>query len=145
MGVIAGLFANLPFAATATNTESNIGIIQPDSPGLESFIARAFEMKRLAVHYGDQAYGAIVVRQNQIIGQSWSKVVIEQDPTAHAEIAAIRDAASRLKSRKLDDCVLYSSSRPCPMCEGAAYWAGVRGMIYGKDGISAGQPQLCHQ
>ena len=100
-------------------------------------------MRGIAVERGDQAYGAVIVQDNQIVGQSWSRVVIDQDPTGHAEMSAIRDAARRLNSRDLYGTVMYSSSRPCPMCEAAAYWAGVSELIYGRELESAGPPRLC--
>jgi len=118
-------------------------IVQPADPGEAAFIGRALEMRRLAIEQGDQAYGAAVVRDNRIVGQSWSRVILDRDPTAHAEMAAIRDAARRLQSRELHGAILYSSSRPCPMCEAAAYWAGVDAMIYGENATSAGRPRLC--
>lgn len=118
-------------------------ILQPASPSDSAFIERAFEMRQLALDLGDQAYGAVVVRDGRIIGQSWSRVILDQDPTGHAEIAAIRDAARRLKSRDLSGAVLYSSSRPCPMCEAAAYWAGIEKMVHGRSASDAGRPRLC--
>ncbi len=118
-------------------------IPQPAAPGDAAFIDRAFEMRQSAIDYGDQAYGAVVVFDNIIIGQSWSRVILDQDPTAHAEMAAIRDAAHRLNSRDLGGAVMYSSSRPCPMCEAAAFWAGVGLMVFGRDMKGAGTPELC--
>jgi tRNA(Arg) A34 adenosine deaminase TadA len=118
-------------------------IAQPDQPGVSAFIARAFEMRARALTLGDQAYGAVVVRAGKIIGQSWSRVILDVDPTGHAEMAAIRDAARRLASRDLGGAVLYSSSRPCPMCEAAAYWAGIEDMIHGRAATRAGRPNLC--
>ena len=118
-------------------------IVQPQSPGDEAFIERAFDMRRLAVEQGDQAYGAVVVRDARIIGQSWSRVILDQDPSGHAEMSAIRDAALRKHSRDLSGAVLYSSSRPCPMCEAAAYWAGIENMVYGRDIRQIGTPRLC--
>jgi tRNA(Arg) A34 adenosine deaminase TadA len=84
-----------------------------------------------------------VVLDDQIVGQSWSRVVLNHDPTTHAEMSAIRDAARRLKGRDLSGAILYSSSRPCAMCEAAAAWAGIAGMIHGKAATRAGRPQLC--
>jgi tRNA(Arg) A34 adenosine deaminase TadA len=118
-------------------------ITQPASASNSTFIHRAFEMRQKAIDLGDQAFGAIVVRHNIIIGQSWSRVILDQDPTGHAEMTAIRDAAKRLNSRDLTDAVLYSSSHPCPMCEAGAYWAGINKMIHGQDAADAGSPQLC--
>lgn len=129
------------FAHTGSN--KHVGIVQPISPNDRGFIERAFEMRRLAVEYGDQAYGAVIVRDGIVIGQSWSRVVLDQDPTGHAEIAAIRDAARRQKERNLKDAIMYSSSRPCPMCEAAAYWAGIDAMMYGMNATNAGAPKLC--
>ena len=131
-----------PGQARAANPAGK-DIDQPADPGDAAFIRRAFEMRQLAVDYGDQAYGAVVVRAGRIIGQSWSRVILDRDPTGHAEMAAIRDAARRLADRSLRGAILYSSSRPCPMCEAAAYWAGLDGMVYGRDARDAGAPRLC--
>ena len=106
-------------------------------------MSRAFEMRQKAVDMGDQPFGAVVVMGGKIVGQSWSRVVLDNDPTAHAEMAAIRDAAERLNSRDLSGATMYSSSRPCPMCEAAAYWANVSEMLYGKSISPAGTPGLC--
>ena len=118
-------------------------ISQPATPNRAAFIERAFEMRRLAVQLGDQPYGAIIVNNGKIIGQSWSRVVLDNDPTGHAEMAAIRDAARRTKTRNLSGATIYSSSRPCPMCEAAAYWAGIGHMLYGRSIADAGTPRLC--
>ena len=108
-----------------------------------SFIERAFEMRAQAIKIGDQAYGATIVRDGIIVGQSASHVIVNQDPTAHAEMEAIRDAAMRLGSRDLNGCTLYSSSPACPMCEAAAYWADIERMVHGKSVYDAGRPALC--
>jgi tRNA(Arg) A34 adenosine deaminase TadA len=118
-------------------------IAQPDRPGPRAFIDRAFEMRRQAEEDGDQSYGAVVVRGNAIVGQAPSRVVFNRDPTAHAEMAAIRDAARRLGNRNLSGCVLYSSSKPCPMCEAAAYWAGIEQLTFGREITNGGTPELC--
>ena len=125
----------------ATNDLKHIQ--QPDNAEDQSLIDRAFEMRRLAIDNGDQGYGALVVLKGIIVGQSPSEVVVNRDPTAHAEMQAIRDAASRLNRRDLSGCILYSSSRACPMCEAAAYWSGITQMKYGKEITDAGRPSLC--
>jgi tRNA(Arg) A34 adenosine deaminase TadA len=130
-------------ASANTSATSQTDIIQPGSATKKAFIERAFEMRRMAVEKGDQAYGAVIVRDGIIVGQSWSRVVLDQDPTGHAEMAAIRDAARRLNDRDLTGAIMYSSSRPCPMCEAAAYWADISSMIYGHDADMAGAPKLC--
>jgi len=118
-------------------------IIQPETSTDQSFIEQAFKMRAQAIKIGDQAYGAIVVRDGIIVGQSASHVVVNQDPTAHAEMEAIRDAARRLGSRNLSGCTLYSSSPACPMCEAAAYWADIDRMVSGKSISDNGRPSLC--
>lgn len=118
-------------------------IPQPLQPTAANFMARAFEMRQIAVERGDQSYGAVVARDSQIVGQSWSRVIIDHDPTGHAEMAAIRDATRRLGNRDLTGATMYSSSRPCPMCEAAAYWAGIDQLVYGRNLVSAGSPRLC--
>jgi len=124
-------------------TASVAAIMQPSHAGEKAFVAYAEQMRRLAVASGDQAYGAIVVKGNRVIGLGPSRVVVGSDPTAHAEIEAIRDACQREGTRDLSGCILYSTSRPCPMCEAAAYWAGIGRMLYGPDATDAGAPRLC--
>ena len=118
-------------------------IEQPDHADNAAFIERAFLMRQLALDAGDQGYGAIVVRDGRVVGQAPSRVITRSDPTAHAEMEAIRDAATRLGERNLSGCVLFSSSHPCPMCEAAAYWANVERMVWGQAARDAGAPGLC--
>jgi len=118
-------------------------IAQPSVRDDAAFVNRAFEMQRMATKTGDQPYGAVVVKDLTIVGQSPSHVVVNNDPTAHAEMEAIRDAANRLGSRNLAGCTLFSSSKACPMCEAAAYWAGISRMVYGESGSDGGHPGLC--
>jgi guanine deaminase len=68
-------------------------------------------------------YGAVIVKDNQLIAASGNKVTSSVDPTAHAEVMAIRLACKKLNDFQLQDCILYSSCEPCPMCLGAIYWA----------------------
>ena len=75
-------------------------------------------------------FGAVVVRRGKIIGRGWNRVTSTNDPTAHAEIMAIREACRRLKTFQLDDCELYASCEPCPMCLVAGYWARLRKIYY---------------
>jgi tRNA(Arg) A34 adenosine deaminase TadA len=77
-------------------------------------------------------FGAVVVRRDKIVGQGCNQVTSTNDPTAHAEIVAIRDACKRLKTFQLDDCDLYTSCEPCPMCLSAIYWARFRKVFYGN-------------
>ena len=76
-------------------------------------------------------FGAVVVRRGKIIGRGWNRVTSTNDPTAHAEMMAIRDACRRTGSFRLDDCQLYASCEPCPMCLAAAYWARIGAIFHG--------------
>jgi guanine deaminase len=75
-------------------------------------------------------FGAVVVRAGEIIGRGWNQVTSKNDPTAHAEVVAIRAACKKLKAFQLADCELYTSCEPCPMCLSAIYWARVRRVFY---------------
>jgi tRNA(Arg) A34 adenosine deaminase TadA len=103
---------------------------------------RAFELRRLAVGRGDQAFGALVVRAGRIVGEGVSAVITTPDPTAHAEIQAIRDAARRLRTPDLSGCELYGTSRACPMCQAGAYWARLARLWYGTPIADGGAPGL---
>ena len=75
-------------------------------------------------------FGCVVVRDGLIVGEGCNRVTSDNDPTAHAEIVAIRDACRRLGHFQLTDCVLYASCEPCPMCLGAIYWARPKRVVY---------------
>lgn len=75
-------------------------------------------------------FGAVVVRKGTIVGRGWNRVTSANDPTAHAEIVAIRAACKRLERFHLDGCDLYTSCEPCPMCLGAIYWARIDRVFY---------------
>src|SRR6266542_2719760 len=80
-------------------------------------------------------------RRRQVIGRGWNEVTTSQDPTAHAEIVAIREACRTLKSPHLDGCDIYTSCEPCPMCLGAIYWARLRRLYFAatrQDAAAAG-------
>ena len=116
-------------------------IVQPVRPGPDAFMARAFSLREAAQLGGDQPYGAVVVLDGRIVGEAPSRVVTASDPTAHAEMEAIRDAARRLGRRSLAGCVIYASSRPCPMCQTAALWAGVDRYYFGREISDGGAPR----
>jgi len=76
-------------------------------------------------------FGAVVVRGDEVVGRGWSRVTSTNDPTAHAEVVAIRDACGRLGRFHLEGCELYSSCEPCPMCLAATYWARIARVWFG--------------
>jgi tRNA(Arg) A34 adenosine deaminase TadA len=81
--------------------------------------------------YQKYPFGAVVAKGNKIISKSWNGLPGKIDPTAHAEILAIRDASRKLNKRYLEDCVLYTTNEPCAMCSGAVVWANMKGIVYG--------------
>jgi len=98
--------------------------------------------KQLAESWGDQSYGAVVVLDGALVGEGPSRVVKNGDANAHAEREAIRDAQGRLGRNRLDGSVLYSTSRPCAVCEAAAALAGVSRMYFGPSLNDAGPPRI---
>jgi len=118
------LLSGRPAAAQATTPMPPI--VQPAERNKAGFLERARALRDQAVREGDQAYGAVVVRDGLIVGEGRNYVVLHSDPTAHAELLAVRDAARRLNTRDLSNCDVYSTATPCPMCQGALYWARVR-------------------
>ena len=78
-------------------------------------------------------FGCVIVKNGKIIGKGNNKVTSTNDPTAHAEVTAIRNACKNLNSFQLDDCIIYTSCEPCPMCLGAIYWARPKKVYYGSN------------
>jgi len=88
------------------------------------FMQEAVTLSRRYMEQGQGGpFGCVVVRNGEIVGRGWNGVLAANDPTAHAEIMAIRDACARLGTYQLAGCELYTSCEPCPMCMGAIYWA----------------------
>lgn len=87
-------------------------------------------------------FGAVVVRHGQIIARGWNRVTSANDPTAHAEITAIRAACRRLKTFQLKGCELYTSCEPCPMCLAAIYWARLKRVYYANTRADAARIQF---
>jgi len=95
------------------------------------FMREAIRLSRDKMRCGAGGpFGAVVVRDGKIIARGWNRVTSANDPTAHAEVTAIRAACRKLKSFHLDDCELYTSCEPCPMCLAAIYWARFKTVYY---------------
>ena len=135
-------FSILAIRRPAADNEKEIEPL-PSRGTPSAYMAQAWRMRNLALEMGDQGYGAVIVKDGRIVGQAPSRVVVNRDPTAHAEMEAIRDAARKLGTRDLRDCVMYAKSRACPMCEAAAYWANLKRLCFGSSMSDAGEPQLC--
>lgn len=94
------------------------------------FLEKAIEISLESIYRGGGPFGACVVRNNEIISLDHNTVIIDNDPTAHAEINAIRAAAKKLGKFDLSDCEIYSSTEPCPMCLSAIYWAKIPSVYF---------------
>ena len=94
------------------------------------FLREAIEIASSGIPGGGGPFGAVISKEGRKIAGSNNRVVLNTDPTAHAEILAIREAARLLGTHDLSGCVLYTSCEPCPMCLGAIYWSGIRRVIY---------------
>lgn len=96
------------------------------------FMLRAIEIAREGMKRGDGGpFGAVIARGGEIVGEGWNRVVSGNDPTAHGEISAIRDACARLGTFSLEGCEIHTTGQPCPMCLGAIHWARIGRIHYG--------------
>lgn len=103
-----------------------------DKEQAEKFMRYAIELGRKGMEAGSGGpFGAIVVKDGKIIGEGWNRVLSSNDPTAHGEITAIRDACKNIQSYDLSGCEIYTSGEPCPMCLSAIYWARLDRIFYG--------------
>lgn len=96
------------------------------------YMKMACDISYANIDKGGGPFGAVIVKENEVISTGANSVTLLNDPTAHAEVLAIRNACARLKNFKLDGCIVYSSCEPCPMCLSALYWAGVKKIFYGN-------------
>ena len=104
----------------------------------EQYIRNALDLAREAVKRNEVPIGAIVVRDGSIIAAATNRTVRDQDPTAHAELLAIREASSKLDRWRLDDCTLYATLEPCAMCAGAIVLSRMKRVVFGAWDDKAG-------
>ena len=101
---------------------------------MEQYFKTAIEEARNGIKNKEGGpFGAVIVKDGQIVGVGHNKVLINNDPTAHAEVTAIRDACQKLNTNDLTGCVLYTTTEPCPMCLSATVWANIKDIYYGTD------------
>jgi len=115
----------------------------------------ALRAAQRALEAGEVPVGAVVVCEGRIIGRGWNRNIGDSDPTAHAEIVALREAAAAVGNHRLEDCDLFATIEPCSMCAGAVVYARIKRLVYGADDPKAGavqsvmqvlnHPQLNHQ
>jgi tRNA(adenine34) deaminase len=104
----------------------------------EQYIRNALDLARESVKRNEVPIGAIVVRNNSILAAATNRTVRDQDPTAHAELLAIREASSKIDSWRLDDCTLYVTLEPCAMCAGAIVLSRIKRVVFGAWDEKAG-------
>lgn len=96
------------------------------------FMQVAIDLSIENVANGGGPFGAVIVRNGEVIATGTNRVTANNDPTAHAEVNAIRESCAKVGNFKLEGCVCYTSCEPCPMCLSALYWAGVERIVYGN-------------
>jgi tRNA(adenine34) deaminase len=121
----------------------------------EIFMEEALRCAQRALEMGEVPVGAVVVCEGQVVGRGWNRNLTDNDPTAHGEIVALRDAGANVGNHRLGDCELFATIEPCAMCAGALVHARIRRLVYGADDPKAGavdsvlqvlnHPQLNHR
>ena len=100
--------------------------------GHEEFMRQAIDLAKENIKNGGGPFGAVIVKDGKVVATGANRVTANNDPTAHAEVNAIREACTREQTFKLNGCTCYTSCEPCPMCLSALYWAGVSRIVYGN-------------
>jgi tRNA(adenine34) deaminase len=128
---------------------------RPTTASDELFMEEALRAAQRGLEAGEVPVGAVVVYQGNVVGRGWNRNIAAFDPTAHAEIAALREAGAALGNHRLGDCELFVTIEPCAMCAGALVHARIRRLVYGADDLKAGavhsvlevlnHPKLNHQ
>jgi tRNA(adenine34) deaminase len=125
------------------------------TPSDELFMEEALRLAQRALDAGEVPVGAVVVYEGKVIARGWNRNLTDSDPTAHAEIVALRQAGAAIGNHRLGGCELFATIEPCAMCAGALVHARVKRLVYGADDPKAGavhsvlevlnHPQLNHQ
>jgi tRNA(adenine34) deaminase len=110
----------------------------PTSAYDELWMEEALRAAQRALEAGEVPVGAVVVHEGKVVGQGWNRNLADSDPTAHAEIIALRQAGAQLGNHRLEGCELFATIEPCPMCAGAAVHARLKRLVYGADDPKAG-------
>lgn len=111
---------------------------QPTTASDEFWMEEALRAAQRALETGEVPVGAVVVHAGEIVGRGWNRNLTDSDPTAHAEIIALRQAGANLGNHRLGDCGLFVTIEPCPMCAGALVHSRVKRVVYGADDPKAG-------
>lgn len=119
-----------------TQSEKNTIEMRPGDDA--AWMELALEQARLAEQAGEVPVGALVIRDGEIIGRGHNRNLLDDDPTAHAEIVALREAAARVGNHRLNGCVMFATIEPCSMCAGALLHARISRLVYGASDVKAG-------
>ena len=112
---------------------------QPSAPASdELWMEEALRCAQRALEMGEVPVGAVIVCAGQIIGLGWNRNIGDSDPTAHAEIIALRETAANIGNHRLGECELFATIEPCAMCAGAMVHARIKRLVYGADDTKAG-------
>jgi tRNA(adenine34) deaminase len=126
--------------------EKSAGGASPSRPGSdELWMEEALRCAQRALEEGEVPVGAVVISEDRIVGRGWNRNISDSDPTAHAEIVALREAATNVGNHRLGQCELFVTIEPCAMCAGAMVHARVRRLVYGADDPKAGAVQSVMQ
>jgi tRNA(Arg) A34 adenosine deaminase TadA len=140
-GPVAASARECDVCAVETPVTLDFEFVQPVNPSPEAYMGIARQAREFGVRLGNPAFGAAVVLNGMVVGAAPNRALSNLDPSAHAEIEAIRDACRRLSSPRLDGAVIYATARPCRMCEAAGYYAGVARIVHGDALTDAGAPR----
>jgi len=113
-------------------------IFRDGSQADELWMEEALRCAQRALEAGEVPVGAVVVRNGRILGRGWNRSITSSDPTAHAEILALREAGATAGNYRLEDCDLFVTIEPCAMCAGALVHSRIRRLVYGADDAKAG-------
>ena len=109
----------------------------------QRWMNHALALAKKAQALGEVPVGAVLVLNNQLVGEGWNQPIQSSDPTAHAEVNCIRQAALALKTLALNGCTLYSTTEPCPMCLSAIHWAKIDRVVFGATIADAAAAGFC--
>jgi len=140
---------------TRENSATESSQFPPEDRPDEIWMEEALRCAQRALEAGEVPVGAVVVRNGQVVGRGWNRNITDSDPTAHAEVIALREAGATVGNHRLEHCELFVTIEPCAMCAGALTHARVKRLVYGSDDPKAGavksvlqvlnHPQLNHK
>jgi tRNA(adenine34) deaminase len=138
-----------------TTDDDSITNARPASSPDELWMEEALRAAQRALEMGEVPVGAVVICDGRVVGRGFNRNIIDSDPTAHAEVVALRQAGATIGNHRLEECVLFVTIEPCSMCAGALIHARIKRLVYGADDPKAGavhsalqvlnHPQLNHQ